>query len=71
MGPERNFLSLSGNLSRIFGKRKESIPIFEIWNGMEWKDDFLTNFLSFPFQNLSKNLRNFWLVFWEKALEGS
>ena len=33
MGPERNFLSLSGNLSKIFGTGTELFPKSKIWNG--------------------------------------
>ena len=54
MGPERNFLSLSGNLSEIFGTGTESFPKSKIRNGKGTERQIFANFLSFPERFLSR-----------------
>ena len=56
MGPERNFLSLSGNLSEIFGTGTEHFPKSKIRNGTGTERQFFANFLSFPERFLSRFL---------------
>ena len=53
MGPERNFLSLSGNLSKIFGTGTECFPKSKIRKGTGTERQFFGNFLSFPERFLS------------------
>ena len=68
MGPERNFLSLSGNLSEIFGTGTERFPKSKIRNGTGTERQFFGNFLSFPERFLSHFLVQNSMI-WRKKLK--